>query len=190
MISSLFFVPAIAATTNADAFEIIYQLFAIIWNQPWRFIGYGVFLLVLKLIFVPIWAFFCLASFIIILLPMYLLHTTYIQEAIGFVNKWLGGTLQKFVDMFVQDNSIIFGINTSQPSVTTFSTTICAIFITLTLLCIAGGVVAYLFSLASAGTTLIYIIIRKHIDGQNLIEAIETVNQVEATTQSQPIGDE
>lgn len=187
LIASLFFVPAIAATTNADAFETIYQLFAIVWNQPWRIVGYGILLLVLKLIFVPIWAIFCLAGFVIILLPMYYLHTTFIQESMAVANKWLGETLQKFTSLFFQDNSAIFGINTSQPPITTFLITICAILITFTLICIAGAVVAYLFSLASVGTTLIYTILRKHIDGQNLLEIIGTVGQVEDT--SLPIGE-
>ena len=182
LIASLFFAPAIAATTNADAFETIYQLFAIVWNQPWRIVGYGIFLLVLKLIFVPIWAIFCLAGFAIILLPMYYLHTTFIQESMAVANKWLGETLQKFTSLLFQDNSVIFGINTSQPPITTLSITICAILITLTLICIAGGVVAYLFSLASVGTTLIYTILRKHIDGQNLLEIIGTVGQIEDTS--------
>ena len=187
LIASLFFVPAIAATTNADAFETIYQLFAIVWNQPWRIVGYGIFLLFLKLIFVPIWAIFCLGGFIIILLPMFYLHTTFIQESMALANKWLGETLQKFTSLFFQDNTIIFGIDTSQPSVATFSTTVCAILITVTLICLAGGVIAYLFSLASVGTTLIYTILRQHIDGQNLLETIGTVGQVEGT--SVPIGE-
>ena len=187
LIASLFFVPAIAATTNADAFETIYQLFATVWNQPWRIVGYGIFLFFLKLIFVPIWAIFCLAGFIIILLPMYYLHTEFIQESMAIANRWLGETLQKFTGLFFQDNTIIFGIDTSQLPTATFSTTICAILITVTLICIAGGVVAYLFSLASVGTTLIYTILRKHIDGQNLLETIETVGQVEGT--SVPIGE-
>ncbi len=178
-ISSLFFVPAIVATTGADTFETIYQLFAVVWNQPWRLIAYGVLLFVLKLILVPIWAIFCFAGFLIVLLPTYFLHKTYIQESMAFANKWLGGPLQKFVGLFSQDNTIILGVNTSQLPVATISTIICAILITLTLICIAGGIMAYLFSLASVGTTLIYTIIRKHIDGQNIIETIGTVASVE-----------
>lgn len=176
-ISSLFLVPAIVATTNADAFETIYQLFAIVWNQPWRLVGYGMLLLALKLIFVPIWAIFCLSGLLIILLPTYYLHTTNMQEVIGFVNKWLGETLQKFVSLFFQDNVII--TDTSQLSGTTFSIIICAILITLTLICIVGGVVAYLFSLASVGTTLIYTGLRTRIDGQNLIQTIGIIGEVE-----------
>ena len=187
-LSSLFLVPAIIATTTADAFETIYQLFAIIWNQPWRLVAYGALLLLLKLIFVPILALFCIAGFVIILVPMYLLHTPYIQESMAYVNKWLGETLQKFVAFISQDNSIVFDMNTTHLSSMTFSTTICAIFITLTVICIAGGVVAYLFSLASVGTTLIYIILRRRIDGQNLLVSIGTDGNGE--TLPLPTGDE
>ncbi len=188
-ICSLFFVPAIVATTGADAFETIYQVFSIVWKQPWRLIGFGLLLFILKLILVPIWAIFCLAGFLIVLYPTYTLHTQYIQEAIGFADEWLGGTLQKFTLLLFQDDVVIFGFdNTAQLPVATISTTICAILLTLSLICIAGGIVAYLFSLASVGTTLIYIVIRRHIDGQNLIEISGMVGKAHPSPQH--IGDE
>ncbi len=189
-ISSLFFVPAVVSTTGADAFETIYQLFAMLWNQPWRLVSYGLLLLLLKLILVPIWTVFCFAGFFIVLLLTHALHPTYIQESLGIVNKWLGGTLQKLVDLFSMENTTFLGINTTfqLPAMTNLSTTICAIFITLTLICIVGGVVAYLFSLASVGTTLIYTILRPRIDGQNLIQVIGTDEQI--STLSVQIGDE
>lgn len=177
-LSSLFFVPAIVATTNADAFETIFQLFSIVWNEPWRLIGYGTLLFVLKLGLVPIWAIFCLGGFLIVLLPMYFLHESYIQGVLGNVNRWSGEALQKISSFFTDDSSSIFDINTSQTSMTV-PIIICAILITLTLICIAGIIVAYLFSLASVGTTSIYTIIRKRLDGQSLIETIGTVASVE-----------
>ena len=186
-ICSLFFFFSIIATTGADAFETIFQLFAISWNQPWRLIGYGSLLFLLKLILVPIWAVFCLAGFLIVLLPAHILHTTYIENSIGFANKWLGSSIQKFVGLFYQNETAIFDINISQVPITPVSTTICAIFMTLTLICIAGGIVAYLFSLASVGTTLIYSIIRRHVDGQNVLETIGTDASLEPP---QFIGDE
>ena len=48
--------------------------------------------------------------------------------------------------------------------------TIAAIFMTFSLLFIVGLVVAYLFSIASAGNTLIYTILRRRVDGENLLE--------------------
>ncbi len=188
-ISSLFFIPAVVATTGVDAFETIYQLFAMLWNQPWQLIGYGLLLLLLKLIYVPILAVFCIAGFSIVLLLTHSLHPTYIQESLGIANTWLGGILQKLVGYFSTENTTIFGINTtfSLPTAT-FSTTICAVFITFTLICIVGGIVAYLFSIASVGTTVIYTILRYRIDGQDLLQLVGSDEQV--STLPLNIGDE
>ena len=93
----------------------------------------------------------------------------------------------EIVGLFYQNETAIFDINISQVPITPVSTTICAIFMTLTLICIAGSIVAYLFSLASVGTTLIYSIIRKHVDGQNVLETIGTDASLEPP---QFIGDE
>ena len=172
-ITSLFFVPAVVATTSTDAFETLYQLFAMVWNQPWRLIGYGGLLLLFKLLFVPMWAVFCITGFVIVLLLTHSIHPEYIEESLGLANSWLGGALHKISGLFSLDGTTILGINTTfqQPSAT-FSTTICAIFLTLTILCIVAGVVAFLFSLASVGTTLIYTILRQRIDGQNLVQLV------------------
>ena len=53
-------------------------------------------------------------------------------------------------------------------------TTVTAIFLTITLLMGAGLVVAYLFSIASAGNTVVYTILRKKIDGHNLLKPLDT----------------
>ena len=184
-ISGLFLVPAATATTNVDAFEIIYQLFSIMWNRPWRLIGYGALLFVLKIIHVPIWALFCIGGFLIVLLPTYYLHPTFLQDGLVYANKWLGGTLQKLYGVFSRSDSTVFEINTTQLPGLNFTTYICAFFVTLTLICIVGGIVAYLFSLTSVGTTLMYVILRKHVDGENLLETIAGVEQ-----QPLLIGDE
>ena len=55
---SLLFVPAVVAATGADAFETIYQQFAIVWNKSWLTVCYETMLFLIKLVFVPIWAFF------------------------------------------------------------------------------------------------------------------------------------
>lgn len=184
-ITSLFLVPAMVASTNVDAFEIIYQLFSTVWNQPWRLLGYGTLLFFLKIIHVPIWAIFCIGGFLIALLPTYYLHPSFLQDALVYANKWLGGTVQNLSSIILRDDNSLFGLNTSQLPEINFSLTICAIFLTLTLICIAGGIVAYLFSLTSVGTTIIYVIIRRYINGENILIT-------EASSHQQPlrIGDE
>ena len=173
-LAGLFLIPAMAATTEVDAFEIVYQLFSIIWNQPWRLMSYGLLLSALKLFHVPIWALFCIGGFLIALLPTYYLHASFLQDALLYVNKWLGGIIQKISGIFLSDDGAFF--NTELPDMS-FSTTICAIFLAFMLISLFGGILGYLFSLVSVGSTLIYVILRKYVDGENIIQPIAAVEQ-------------
>ncbi len=192
---SLFFVPAIVATTGADAFETVYQVFAILWNQPWRLIGYGILLFVLKLILLPFWIIFCFAGFSIAILPIQGLHPEIIQSSIGITNKWLGDALkglsdsvQKIAGIFFENGIPFISTDIPLPIIPSYPATISAIFITITLIFVIGSVVAYLFSLASVGTTIIYSIVRKHVEGDNVLEVGETTALEES--QPQDTGDE
>ena len=185
---SLLFVPAVAATTGADAFEIIYQQFAIVWNKPWLLVCYEALLLLIKFIFVPIWAFFCLAGFSIVMLPTRLLHAEAMQQFMGYTNLWLGGTVEKIATLPYINNLGVFNTGTSDqmPTLTgiaAVTTPVTAIFLTITLLMSAGLVIAYLFSIASAGNTVIYTIVRKKLDGQNLLVPLES--QLTGTNEAQ-----
>ena len=183
---SLLFVPAVVATTGADAFETIYQQFAIVWNKPWLLVCYEAMLLLIKLLFVPIWALFCIAGFSIVMLPMRLLHTETLQQFMGYANLWLGGAVEKLATLPYINNFGVFdiGTNTQMPTLTgiaTVTTPVTATLLTITLLMSAGLIIAYLFSIASAGNTIVYTIVRKKLDGQNLLvppdaEPIETAN--------------
>ena len=176
---SLLFVPAVVATTGADAFETIYQQFAIVWNRPWLMVCYEVMLFLIKLIFVPIWAFFCLAGFSIVMLPVSLLHAGEMEHITACANLWLGGAIEKLVMLPYINSFGVFNIGMAMKEASAFTTTATAIFLTLTILMMVGLVIAYLFSIASAGNTMVYLILRKKIDGHNLLEplngdAIET----------------
>ena len=185
---SLLFVPAVAATTGADAFEIIYQQFAIVWNKPWLLVCYEALLLLIKFIFVPIWAFFCLAGFSIVMLPTRLLHAEAMQQFMGYTNLWLGGAVEKIATLPYINNLGVFNTGTSDqmPTLTgiaAVTTPVTAIFLTITLLMSAGLVIAYLFSIASAGNTVIYTIVKKKLDGQNLLVPLES--QLTGTNEAQ-----
>ena len=171
---SLFFVPAVVATTGADTFETIYQQFAIVWNQPWRTVCYEVILFLMKLIFVPIWAFFCLAGFSIIMLPISVLHTGEMEHITACANLWLGGAIEKLTMLPYINTFGVFNIGMAMKEASAFATTVTAIFLTLTILMVVGVVIAYLFSIASAGNTMVYLILRKKLDGHNLLEPSDT----------------
>ncbi len=158
LIASLFFVPAVVAATGADAFETIYQQFAIVWHQPWRMIGYEVLLFVLKLIFVPIWGFFCLCGVAIVLLPIGYLHSDEMTKVLSIANEWLDG--------------LLFLPTTLPNDGNAFWTTATAGLFTIGTISVVCLVIAYLFSIASAGNAVIYTLLRKRIDGQNLLEPL------------------
>ena len=103
---------------GADAFETIYQQFAIVWNKPWLLLCYEVMLLLIKLIFVPIWALFCIAGFSIVMLPMRLLHTETLQQFMGYANLWLGGAVEKLATLPYINYFGVFdiGTNTQMPT--------------------------------------------------------------------------
>lgn len=175
---SLLFVPAVAAATGADAFEIIYQQFAIVWNKSWLLACYEAMLLLIKCIFVPIWAFFCLAGFSIMVLPTRLFHAEGGQQFMGYANVWLGGAVEKIATLPYINTLGVFDTATSEQmptltGITAVTTPVTAIFLTIMLLMGAGLVIAYLFSIASAGNTVIYTIVRKKLDGQNLLEPLD-----------------
>lgn len=171
---SLLFVPAVVATTGADAFETIYQQFVIVWNEPWHIVCYETLLFLIKLIFVPIWAFFCLYSFSIVLLPVRFLNAEEMQSFMSHANGWLSGTIEKLASLPYINIFGVFDISSSPQETAAFTTTVTAIFLTITILIGAALVVAHLFSIASAGNTVIYTILRKKVDGHDLLVPIDS----------------
>ena len=166
---SLLFVPAVVATTGADAFETIYQQFAIVWNKPWHIVCYETLLFLIKLIFVPIWAFFCLYGFSIALFPVRVLHAEELKSFMSHANGWLRGAIETVAALPYINTFGVFDIGSGTQGAAAFTTTVIAIFLTITILMGVALVVAHLFSIASAGNTVIYTILRKKLDGQNLL---------------------
>lgn len=180
---SLLFVPAVVATTGADAFETIYQQFAIVWNKPWHIMCYETLLFLIKLIFVPIWAFFCLYGFSIVLCPFRFLHAEEMKSFMSHANGWLSGAIEK-VTAFPYINTFgVFDIESGTQGAAAFTTTVTAVFLTITILMGTALVVAHLFSIASAGNTVIYTILRKKLDGQNLL--VPPDSQLAGTNEAQ-----
>ena len=192
---STFFVPAVVAAADADTFESVYQHFSIIWNQPWRIIVYEALLFVVKVICVPIWSVFCAMGFALVTLPIQYLLPTDMQVIMGQANQWLGGWIAKLAELPYVDKFKIFQIfdTVAAPANSPITLKISAIFMTLSLLFIAGLVIAYLFSVASAGNTLIYTILRRRVDGENLLEVEEEeeeeVSLSDATEGEEPQAD-
>ena len=84
-------------------------------------------------------------------------------------DRWLGGSIGKLAALPYMEYFKVFDIG-PEPVNLPITLTIAAIFMTLSLLFIAGLVIAYLFSIASSGNTLIYTLLRRRVDGENLLE--------------------
>ena len=166
---SLFFAPSVVAAADSDAFETAYQHLAMIWNQPWRVFIYEALLFGVKMICTPIWIIFCLIGFTLAMLPIHFLIPMNMQHIMWQTDRWLGGSVGKLAALPYMEHFKVFDIGSETINLP-ITLTIAAIFMTFSLLFIAGLVVAYLFSIASAGNTLIYTILRRRVDGGNLLE--------------------
>ena len=166
---SLFFAPSVVAAADSDAFETAYQHLAMLWNQPWRVLIYEVLLFGVKVICTPIWIIFSLIGFALAMLPIHLLIPTDMQHIMWQTDRWLGGSIDKLAALPYMEHFKVFGVG-PEPTNLPITLDIAAIFMTFSLLFIAGLVVAYLFSIASAGNTLIYTTLRRRVDGANLLE--------------------
>ena len=172
---SLFFAPSVVAAADSDTFETMYQHLAMIWNQPWRVLIYEALLLGVKIICTPIWIIFCVTGLALAMQPIHFLVPTDMQHIMWQTDRWLGGSIDKLTMLPYMKYLKVFKVFDVGPEPANMPITldIAAIFMTLSLLFIVGLVIAYLFSIASVGNTLIYTILRKRIDGQNLLEVEE-----------------
>ncbi len=165
---SLFFVPSVVAGGNSDTFETVYQHFSIIWNQPWRIVVYEFLLFGVKLICTAIWAVFCLVGFVVAMLPIRLLIPANMKMIMGQADKLLGGLIGRLAGLPYIEGVKVFDL--AQPTNLPIALKIASIFVMLSILGIIGLIIAYLLSIASAGNTLIYTMLRKRVDGENLLE--------------------
>jgi hypothetical protein len=157
---SLLFVPAITACVEQDTFENVYQHFSIVWNQPWRIVFYEILLMIWKAVCVTVFALMSGLGFLLVLLPINLLIPDQLSEILWRADGWLGGILQ---------NIPFISISTA-PTNPSALLAIAGMLMTLTILFIVVFVLSYLASMASVGNTIIYVVLRKQISDENLLE--------------------
>ena len=187
---SLFFAPSVVATIDSDTFETAYQHLAMIWNQPWRVFIYEGLLLGVKVICIPIWGIFCLIGFALAMQPIHFLIPTDMQHIMWRADRWLGGSIDKLAALPYMERFKIFNVFDlgTEPTDLPITLDIAALFMTLSLLFIAGLIVAYLFSIASAGNTVIYTILRRRIDGENLLEVEDEEDRSDPVATEAPVS--
>lgn len=172
---ALFFVPAIIATTNEDGFEAVFQSFSISTGQPWRLIGYGVIVAVLEM------SAFVLLAFSV--KEAWYIYSLIFQNVMGETFAQLGQQALYYVQyvLALSRNIIeyLFGgfAGSFYFSHDFFSVPdmgvwmkICSYIFAIFMLIAGGLVVSFAWASGNAGLTLMYLVMRKKHDGENLLE--------------------
>jgi hypothetical protein len=191
---SLVLAPAIVGTAEEDTMETVFQSYSTLWAQPWRLVLYEGIVggLTVVATFIYGWA----------------LILGYRFFNFVFSASWLmDGKMSRIIE---QASSYLFGINSPlTPWISQFfnvytpaslgivkplylGTTeiITVVLITIALFIIAGTVVAYALSNLSVGQALIYIILRKKKDDEDLIERKDEDELKEEEKSEEPASEE
>lgn len=175
---SLFLAPAIVATTDEDAFEAIFQLFALTWRQPWRLLLYGLVTWLLAVVALGLFAAFCKEG---VVLTNYLFSFFMGSNFSDLANNgqalvqawsatgeealfWLFRGFTPYL-FFTQEFYYLPVQELARPSVA-----VAGYLYAFGLLVLAGWVVAYGFATLNTGAVLAYLALRKRKDGVNLLE--------------------
>ncbi len=171
----IFFVPAIIATSDEDALGGVFQSFSITFNQFWRILVYGTIVAVLEVVGILIFAAVVKLSYLtfvglftigmgekMVQLSEYALHL--LDKAVPAIYQWthlLPWNLGDYIYLAQHHPA-----PASLSGLVAFSSYILAFFLIL-----GGGIVlAYGEAIGNAGLTLIYIVLYKIQEDENLLE--------------------
>jgi hypothetical protein len=180
--TSLLIAPAIVATAEEDTMETVFQSYSTLWSQPWRLVTYESVVGILMLVASYIYGLALLLGFKLInfVFGAGWLMGDKSSRIINQASSFIIGEHSPLTPIVCENTPFIFSANSSL-SVTE---TITAILVTIALLVITGSVLAYLLSNFSVGQTLIYIILRKKKDEENLLERKDEDELAEEETDS------
>ena len=165
--------PAIVATAREDSFETMIQFFSTIWSQTWRFVVYNVLLggLVVAAVYVfGLFSYWALkAGYMIMgwtmgpkLHNIAMAAINWLPTKLGLWSLWAKGWWTgklALVSIYRMPHMELHGAESAA-----------AVILGIFLLIIFGMVLSYGLATWSAGQTIIYLIIRKRKDDENLLE--------------------
>ncbi|HUU56330.1 MAG TPA: hypothetical protein VMW93_03205 [bacterium] len=174
---SFWFTPPIVATTGDDTFETSFELFSTLSGQPWRLVLYEFLLRALILAGAGLFAFFSAAALKVAYLALYVPMGP--KFAVAFAAAWrvmpcwlrgaYPGNFAPLVWLSGVDVRSLF-VSSEAALPLPWPQAIAAMFISLGLLVIFGVVVAYAVNVHTVGNTIIYVVLRKKKDDENLLE--------------------
>ncbi len=162
LVVALMMSPAVVGTVGEDALEVVIQSFSLVWSQPWRLLIYTLWMKISVALGVAILGSLMVITFCLTnwacglamkakLLGMYSVALKYVP-----FNFSMGDPMLMFQ---------LFGVGTPSGSVVWAGYILAAMIILL-----AGVLLAYAQAAYASGISLIYVILRKLKDDENLLE--------------------
>lgn len=171
-------IPSIVATTGEDTFETIYQLFSTIWNQPWRLVIYDKIIIFVAFLGSIIFSILSFVGMLIAFLPSALLakqESYYFADVIARSLKIIGfGSPENIVTNATIGNAMPWTLD------------LATFFMFASFIMIAAIIFSYPLSIASSGYTIIYVILRKKITDENLLEVEKEEEVVSSASSDKP----
>jgi hypothetical protein len=174
---SFIMIPSIVATTEEDAFEAIFQTVSILWSQPWRMLLYLAGLSMIAIIGLIISGFCAKRAFLIMdglfAMVMGANYQTLSAQAQHLLQSWSLQANGWLLSVAPSLKPWIFFSRTQAPLELSPWFDVLAHVFALSLLFSAVWVLAYPLSIINCGLTLIYLVLRKIKDDENLLERQE-----------------
>lgn len=170
----LTFAPAIVGTSEEDTLETVFQSYSLIWAQPWRLVTYETIWSLLVSFASYIFGFVMTAGvmFISFVFGMNWLMGDKLARMVEAALFYLGGdsaVFYGFTNLFYSPFSIGGQVFTGATGLN-ITEAIATAFLAISIAVIMGVIVSYLTALDSVGQTIIYLILRKKKDNENLLE--------------------
>ncbi len=175
----IFLIPSIIAVTEDDTFETIYQLYSVIWNQPWRLVIYIKLLWFVATLGFIIFAYISIAGLYLAFLPSTLLahqQTYYFADVIARSLRIIGAG--NFAHL-------IPGANIATDISMPWTLDLATFFMFVSFIIIVGVIVSYPMSIFSCGNTIIYAILRKKIDNEDMLRSKQDEKSEEKRSEEQ-----
>lgn len=171
---SLFLTPSVLATTDDDAFEGIFQSFSTLVSQPWRLVVYTLLVGVLTILGGGIFAYFAKKAWFVMNRVLTLgmgdkcIDVSY--AASYLLQNWIYPAVEWARALPSSITSVCFFSQEFLPSSLALSQTIAAYVMAIFLLFIGLAVFAYPVAIFNTGYCLLFLILKKKKDDENLLE--------------------
>lgn len=195
---SLIYTPAIVATTDEDAFEAVFQLFSLTWNQPWRLLLYQLFSLFVAVLATGLFAFIGKQAVgltnLLLGAAMGSNYADIANNGLALVQAWTLSSEDLVFSFFRGFTPFLFytqefyylpASELARPTVA-----VAAYLYAVGLLAFGFWIAAYGLGTLNAGHTLAYMALRRRKDGLNLLERVDKEEEVIEETEAAPAEEE